>query len=112
MTVLGLSPGQGPMRPSCAGRHAPLRVALSAAACGRATHSRGLPLRLPLFLCRSLMAFVNVPMIWQKLEVVRMVNCNLPEFDEEVDYGGIGELLLRSRVKVLEMTHTRLGDKG
>jgi len=58
------------------------------------------------------MSFINVPMIWQKLEVVRMVNCNLPECEEEVDYGGIGELLLRSRVKVLEMTHTHLGDHG
>lgn len=63
-------------------------------------------------LLRSLMAFINVPMIWPKLEVVRMVNCNLPVFDEEVDYGGLGELLLRSRVKVLEMTQTHLGNRG
>ena len=61
---------------------------------------------------RSLMAFVNVPMIWPKLEVVRMVSCNMPDFDEEVDYAGLGELLLRSRIKVLEMTHTHLGDSG
>jgi len=76
------------------------------------TISRERALKVLFNMHESLMAFVNVPMIWQKLEVVRMVNCNLPDLEEEVDYGGLGELLLRSRIKVLEMTHTKIRDHG
>lgn len=59
------------------------------------------------------MAFINSPMIWQKLEVVRMVGCAFPAHEEEcVDFSGLGELLLRSRIKTLDLTHTVLGNEG
>ena len=63
--------------------------------------------------CRSLMTFINSPVIWQRLEVVRFARCSLPGIDaSELDYGAVGELLVRSRVKVLDMSYTELGDRG